>query len=169
MINIRRYIFETNSSSMDHYGDFDDYQTEPFNCGFGIQNVTIELQFIDGLTDERHDEIFDIIKANEEKFTDILDYLYNHKNTRPEFYDLDDNELILSYYAYLHVYYNTRKRIYEIDEYEGVPEKNEEYKEKEQDKEKFMKLFAELGITEVTGIINIYGDAVEEIDELDND
>ena len=164
MLKIRKYIFETNSSSSDYYADDLDDDEPRYRRGVGSQCINIVLEYAEDVTDERIKEIGEILEENQEKFLDLIEDICGDGKSG-HFYGLYYEYFELSIPVALSIAYAGHGK-YDIIDYEGMPLKNDTSYDKNSDKEKFMKLFAELGITDIIGVEDIYGDEVEEIDEF---
>ncbi len=173
MFKIRNSCFETNSSSMDRY---DDYDRGP-DHSHGRQTIRIILKWAENVPDVRIDEIIDSIDHIEEDIFDILSSLME---------DADDFEISSIDYTDITVTADVRANIRVISpgyagdrycppegpelefDYNGFPFKNEECPARNKTKEELLKLFHNQGWTEITGIEHVYGDELDDNDLYDN-
>ena len=174
MINIRKSLFETNSSSADSYSD--DYP----NHSYAMQKVHIGYTWKEDTTDERIDEICDAIYngAINDTLMSIFSFYYE---------DMDKFEIIsvdadgISFEAECTVEISWFGKYYpatryepadypepEIVDYDGVPTKDKEYPNMKSEINSLMKVFKENGWTEVESINYIYGDDLDESEVFDN-
>lgn len=180
MIKIRGKCFETNSSSMDRYDDYDDGYSvgSVYGCTHGYQNIFIELEIKDDLTEEEEKQFDDIEPIENNLFDVINSYLE----------DAEDYE-ISSYgdeYIIISARINAVARIthpgdsgdrycppsgpdFEF-EYDAMPLKNEEQNNsfKESIRKDLLNVFENAGWTGVTDIIRVYGDEVDHNELYDN-
>lgn len=176
MIKIRPGCFETNSSSMDRYEDYDD---DTPRYGHARQLVHIKLKWQEGTSDTRIDEICDEIYNNkiDDKLFDIFESYYNDSNS--EMNDADYDEI--TFYENCSATISWHGKYYpatryepaeypepEIDDIDGVPLKNHDYPSKNKDKDAVMKIFKEMGWTEIVEIIDIYSDDIDEQEVFNN-
>lgn len=174
MIKLRKSLFETNSSSADRYDDSDSYPAHS-TCR---QRVYIEFETADDITEKDIDYINDIFNDNIDDLTDILGYWFEDDTDEAEIDEFDGDILILTYKMTCDIsfhggykgdrYCPPEDPEMEIDYYDGVPGKNRDYLQKNNDRNKFMDFFANHGITKITGIKNIYGSEPDEDEVYDN-
>lgn len=127
MYKIRRGIFETNSSSMDKYDDYDDYKTK----GRAKLSMSAVIEFE---ADNRGLEVLKFLRdAADEK--DVLDDVlgesfYSILDDTPIDYSIDDTTM---YFTYIvgGDYSDRYDEVEDIDD-EHVPAKSEEFPNKEQ-------------------------------------
>lgn len=177
MLKLRKSLFETNSSSADRYDDYDDYDATPSHSTCK-QRVYVEFETADDITEADIDHINDIFDENIVDLTDILGDWFEDGAEDSEIEEFDGDTLILTYTMTCHIsfhggykgdrYCPPEDPEMEIDEYDGVPGKNSDYPQKNNDIKKFMDFFANHGITKITGIKNIYGTDPNEDEVYDN-
>lgn len=177
MLKLRKSLFETNSSSADRYDDYDDYDTTPSHSTCK-QRVYVEFETADDITEADIDHINDIFDENIEDLTDILGYWFEDGAEDSEIDEFDGDTLILTYTMTCRIsfhggykgdrYCPPEDPEMEIDDSDGVPGKNGDYPQKNNDIKKFMDFFANHGITKITGIKNIYGTDPDEDEVYDN-
>lgn len=176
MLKLRKSLFETNSSSADRYDDYDDYDMPSHStCK---QRVYVEFETTDDITEADIDHINDIFDENIEELTDILGYWFEDGAEDSEIDEFDGDTLILTYTMTCDIsfhggyagdrYCPPEGPEMEIDDSDGVPGKNGDYPQKNNDIKKFMDFFTNHGITKITGIKNIYGTDPDEDEVYDN-
>lgn len=177
MFKIRPNCFETNSSSMDSYDDYDDDRSRYAKT---YQTIRIIFKWDENATDERISEIFDDMLngvIDKELFQQFDEYFDEPDG---EVYDGGDDYLELQYKVIVGVSYRgsyypaTRYSPAEYpepeldDDWSGVPLKNQPFAAKNQIIENLMKVFKERGWTEIVGIENIYGEDIDYDDAYNN-
>ena len=177
MFKIRPNCFETNSSSMDSYDDYDDDRSRYTKTH---QKVRIIFKWDENVTDERIEEIFDYIlhgEIDEELFKQFDEY---YDEPEGEVHDGEDDYIELRYPVIIGVSYSgsyypaTRYSPAEYpepeldDDWSGVPLKNQPFAAKDAIKDNLMKVFKEKGWTEIIGIENIYGEDIDYDDAYNN-
>ena len=178
MIKIRGKCFETNSSSMDRYDDYDDryddYDGE-YSIGsvygrtFGFQNVVIELETKDNLTKEEEKQMEDIESIEKDILEVISSYISDSEGY--EITSYGDDYIIVS--VRIDAVAKLRRRyephiVPDIEfEYDEMSHKNEENHFIENIRKELLDVFKKAGWTGITDIIRVYGDEIDE-DEFYN-
>ena len=170
MLKIRKNCFETNSSSMDRYNDYDGP-----DHSYARQDIFIELIWAEDTSDSRIDEILENI--DDDELFDCLGTLMEDADDF-EIEDFDDGNIhvsaelkasaIVTYAGCPATRYEPAEDPEYEFEYTGFPLKNEECPARNKVKDDIMKLFAKNGYTEILGIENIYGTELDEDTLYDN-
>ena len=170
MFKIRNSCFETNSSSMDR---FTDYERNNTNYAVGIQNIYIDINWADNLSDNRYSEICDMIENGKlgDKLCDIMfkimeseniclediknieisaDFIKISMSFKTKIY-VDYDEIAIRGYSYI-------SEVEFSDKDNFFPEKQDIWKNKEKYINEILKLFKDENITEIVEISDIYGD-----------
>lgn len=173
MFKIRNSCFETNSSSMDRY---DDYDNSPDHT-HAYQDIRIILKWADNVSDERIDEILDNIEYVEDKIFDILD---SEMEDTDDFYidDTDNGDIhikvsvgakpIMTSPGYKGDRYSPPESAEYKFNYTRFPTKSEDCKSIAKIKQDLLNIFHEQGWNEIIEIENIYGEELDEDDLYDN-
>jgi len=177
MFRIRKHIFETNSSSSDYYNE--SFYDEPTTARVN-QEVHICLKYPDDFTDEDEERVSEKIVAAINDNIDIISPIYSIANSGSNeeiWCEYDEICLYLEATAEIHwegqYYPATRYEPEEypepvIDEVNEVPGSGEDFKGKEELKEKLLKNLRDAGFTEVIKVIDIYGYDLYDSDYYDN-
>lgn len=180
MIKIRGKCFETNSSSMDRYDDYDDGYSVGSTYGhtYCYQNIIIELKSKDILTDEEEKQLDDIESIEDNIFEVIDSYLEDAENYEISSYSSD--------YIAISARINAVARITrpgdrgdrycppsgpELEfEYDAMPLKNEEQDShfKENIRKDLLNVFKNAGWKYIIDVIRVYGDDVDHDEFYDN-
>ena len=181
MISIRKHIFETNSSSSDYYGDYDDDYDYP-DSSHGTQIVDIHIKWKEFTSESRKEEFIDTL-WDDNGISDELDNIISEYLTKadPElqdmYYDKDEDIIKAKYDITL-----------SIDEWEpGEPSDRyypgsnptpyydysnmmdvKEFPEEKDLIEKMMIVFRSHGWTEIEAIKSIRGEDIDEGEFDDN-
>ena len=183
MIQIRYNIFETNSSSSDYYNDGPEYDDDTPNSTYAYQTVHIKFKFEDGISEEQQSEIIKkLVDELDQSFDEILNPILSYFDDPNDINDYDgDNDQIyfeIAVHASFHFegwYYPATR--YSPEEYpepvlddttEELPGRDIDFKGKTEIKEAILKILREKGYKEIIGIVDIYGDEVDEQDYYDN-
>ena len=173
MLKIRNNCFETNSSSMDRYDDYDD---EP-DYSHARQTIRIILKWADDVPEERVDEIINSIEYVDEDIFSILSSLMEDSDDF-EIDNFDDGDITVTADVCASIkvvspgYKGDRYCPPEAPEiefiYTGFPSKNEECPARNKVKEDLLKLFRSQGWIEIIGIENVYGEDIDDDEFYDN-
>lgn len=174
MIKIRRGCFETNSSSMDRYDDYDDGPTTTH----GRQTIRIILKWADDVTEERVNEILesDFYQVEEDVFDILCSLMEDADDFEVDNFDDDDITITADVSADIHVvspaypgdrYSPPEPAELEFD-YTGFPLKKEDCPARNKVKDDILKLFHNQGWTEIIGIENVYGEEIDDDVFYDN-
>ena len=179
MLVIRPNIFETNSSSMDYYNDYDDGLEHDSHAE---QKIYIEFELEEGISDAETDNIINEMyeKFDDEANIDIFDSVLSVCELEDDYaYDIEIDGNVIKIVADIKVYIDyeggypqTRyepgepAEPYVLEQY-GVPLKNEEFDKKKDIMLDLLKDFKDAGIR-VAKITNIYGTEVDENEAIEN-
>lgn len=174
MLQIRKNIFETNSSSADRYAD--DFNDSPTSMK-GTQLIHIVFEFQEGFTDEQSSEVIDrLVKDIAEGKDSFLNHIYDfvYDGNPAETIEGDTNKICFKMKVRASItgwegkhYPQTLESPEEfpepICEYDEVlPGRNEDFKGKDQLKTDILKSLHEQGYEEIINILEIYGDEVDD-------
>lgn len=164
MLNIRGKCFETNSSSMDQYDEYEEnYES------YVPQTVIIKFNLDENTTDERFYNIGDIVEDNINKFEECLSGFYSHLE-KIELDAISSDEFRFEVYSVTYsVSYDTRNGSVSIKDKpdDGVPPKGDTDPYKESVKKDILNLLKNLGITEILEVTDLYSYPVAYIDPYD--
>lgn len=163
MLKIRTCCFETNSSSMDRYDDYDSGPT----YSYSHQYIWLSIRWRDEDNSDEIDEVMENLEQIEDKLLDLVATLSpDGEDFKIE--DWDDETIYI--YSTINGKVYVEHPGYEGDRYcppeppvfgfdfEGFPYKNEECPARNKLKDDILKLFHEHGWNQVAEITEIYGE-----------